>query len=77
MGDSGNNSGQIVLQSDIRHSVGQVVSSVCPGRKNSSVPQTAFCVFHELCLFQGVVTVQEVEQLIQNLQTQMFIYNWL
>lgn len=32
MGDGSNDSGQIVLDCDIRHIVGQVVASVCPGR---------------------------------------------
>lgn len=33
MGDGGNNSGQVVLQCDISHSVGQVEASVRPGRQ--------------------------------------------
>lgn len=33
VGDGGNDSGQIVLQCDIRHSVGQVVASVRPDRQ--------------------------------------------
>lgn len=33
VGDGSNDSGQIVLQCDIRHSVGQVVASVRPDRQ--------------------------------------------
>lgn len=33
MGDGSNDSGQIILQCDISHSVGQVEASVRPGRQ--------------------------------------------
>ena len=35
VGDGGDDSGQIVLDCDIRHVVGQVVASVRPGRERN------------------------------------------
>lgn len=35
MGDGADNSGQVVLQSDIRHSTGKVISPVCPSREKT------------------------------------------
>lgn len=54
MRDGGNNSGQVVLQRDIRHHVGQVVASVRPVRNTAHT-------YSNSCLHRRSVVFPEIE----------------